>query len=237
MTIIAGLITGIAIGLTTSSPVKSFLKKHKILKSDESSSRPEMTESELNNMSVVTINNQSKQNQSLSSRTRIVQIVLFSLSLMWLFCISYVDSHAKRCGAYGDYYSSASVRSLLDNISNGFEDESEELPSDLSGSIIVYYRYGCEDCKLIHDDLVAFIDEHPTNNIYFVSTRSEIGQPMSESHGITEVPSAVYIFNKETNNMTFARVLLYEPANKDTDKSVFIRDNMEQLIALQKEGI
>ena len=111
---------------------------------------------------------------------KIISLICFVIALITLSVFMYYDNMAKRYGAYGDYYKSDSINDIKHNAKMGFIDQSEELPEDLRGCIIVYIKYGCIDCEEIHDGITSYIKDNDVKNIYFVSTRSAKGKELLE---------------------------------------------------------
>lgn len=61
----------------------------------------------------------------------------------------------------------------------------------LNNSVIIYVRYDCPDCVALHNQLLELESE----NVIFLSSRSETGKSVREKYDIdlTEVPQGVYI--------------------------------------------
>lgn len=69
--------------------------------------------------------------------------------------------------------------------------EQDPVPADLSGCIVFYYKFGCEDCELLGNELYEAVSAMaPT---YRVATRSEQGKTMISKYPVTSVPSCVYV--------------------------------------------
>lgn len=66
----------------------------------------------------------------------------------------------------------------------------DTLPDDLSGKLIILYRFGCQDCEAIHADLQTALQD--TQDTYWIATRSNQGQEFLQQHPVDLVPSAVY---------------------------------------------
>ena len=65
--------------------------------------------------------------------------------------------------------------------------------SELTNSIILFYRFGCEDCEAIYNK--ERIASKQIKDIYWVSTRSKQGKELLKKYPIKEVPAGVYIAN------------------------------------------
>lgn len=76
----------------------------------------------------------------------------------------------------------------------------DELPKDLSSSIILYYRFGCDDCEALYDDINVIINARSDidpSRIYWIATRSEQGQTLRETIPVQYVPSGAYITSED----------------------------------------
>lgn len=47
------------------------------------------------------------------------------------------------------------------------------VPDDVSGKLLVYFRFGCSDCEAVYNNLYSELKNIP--DVYYVSTRSEQG--------------------------------------------------------------
>ena len=143
--------------------------------------------------------------------------------LIFYLCIT---ADAKTHGAYGDYTRKETIAETLDNIKNGVIDQSDELPEDLSGKVLIIFKYGCPDCEAtygnIYDDLVASGCEY-----YFVSSRSEIGMQLVTKYYVTEVPSGVYVSTGSGHNIGFMTESLYTYVD---GIPVYWKNHMETLL-------
>lgn len=63
--------------------------------------------------------------------------------------------------------------------------------NDMKGRLIIYVRYDCPDCMILHDQIAELAD----HNFIFLSSRTQKGKNVRELYNIdlTEVPQAVYI--------------------------------------------
>lgn len=92
---------------------------------------------------------------------------------------------------HGMYDYNISVPQLITSITNTPEEDT--LPDDLHNTCIIYYRFTCDDCEAIYDDLrTTFLGY---SNVYWISTRSPQGKALTEQYPVSQVPSAVYIDN------------------------------------------
>lgn len=94
---------------------------------------------------------------------------------------------------HGDYNAPLSVSRAVTAIE--YSPEENVLPEDyneLKGKIILYFRFGCQDCEDVYEDLSRQI-EPVKDDVYWVSTRSEQGEKLRETYPVDHVPSLVYI--------------------------------------------
>lgn len=127
-------------------------------------------------------------------------MICFALASASLFIYSFIFSKAVNHGAYGNFEKQNTLTEIYNNIKFGFIDQSEELPDDLKGSVIIFYKWGCIDCDNIHDELLAKLDEYDLYKTYFVSSRSAKGKELLEQYPMNSVPSGIYIrYDNESN--------------------------------------
>lgn len=160
---------------------------------------------------------------------RIICGLLILSSMGLIFYTSMLNKMALANGAYDNIQNSQTIREMKDDIKYGFE-ESEDIPSDLTGCIVIFYRYGCPDCKAIHDDLMKAIESHKDNKIYFVSTRSDKGRQLlhpdgnEEKYLVNDVPAIVYYQTYGSDSQKVKKSILYtfdDKKNPVFDSQVF----------------
>lgn len=106
-------------------------------------------------------------------------------------------------------------------------------PDNLSGAIIILYKFGCPDCEGIYPELKTELQGK--NNIYFVPSGSKLGQKLIKTSGILEVPTGVYIRQKPLANGAAQNNMILYTVNKD-GKPVLNKNALEHLLWLQEEG-
>lgn len=123
----------------------------------------------------------------------------------------------------------ADVKATLSEILNSLEDTPKEdiLPEDLSGSIVIFYRFGCPDCKAIYPELKDRLSDIP--DVYYVLSRSEQGEKLRESYPISSVPVAIYFSTNGTSHYT------YELDKQKEGITVLNTENLERLLALKEQ--
>lgn len=108
-----------------------------------------------------------------------------------------------------------------------------ELPDNLTGCIVIYYKFGCNDCEAIYDDLKNNIQDKP--NIYWVCSDSVQGEQLLEQYPVTEVPTGIYIRQESFNeSITYTKKYL---ATVDEDGNTILNQkDLDRLLYLQSEN-
>ena len=161
--------------------------------------------------------------------------LLLSLGLTITFAIC--KHTALKYGAYGDFDRTESISSIHKRAQYGYIDQSEELPDDLSGYIIIFVKYGCPDCENVHDKLLACLKENNIDKVLFVSSRSEKGKALIDKYPIASVPSGVYFkLNQKEGELNRYTEVIYDEAPAPGQEDLFVEENMMKLIQYQKDG-
>ena len=149
-----------------------------------------------------------------------------------------IDGMAKKHGAFDSTYLAQPISKTMNSIKHGYIEDSDTIPKeteDLYGKIIIFFKFGCPDCEAIHDALDAkgFIG-NDSDDIYFVSSKSELGNSLLTSMDIEleEVPSILYI-KKNEDIIPYTLYILYKKENK---KSVLDEEVLDRIIELHDEG-
>lgn len=125
---------------------------------------------------------------------------------------------------HGMYQSNMSWNDMLQSIE--YSPREDKLPSDideLTNDIILYYKFGCEDCEAIYQELQDTFSN--VENLYWVSTRSEQGQSLLKTYPTPQVPAGVYV----TDNGTAVIKQMY----KKTDSEITLNNiNVNTLLDL-----
>lgn len=119
---------------------------------------------------------------------------------------------------------------IKSNMYTPFEDE---LPDDLTGAIVIYYKYGCPDCEAVYPALSKRLSN--TNNVYWISTEGDQGKLLLQLYPVDEVPSGIYIRNKNYNqSIPYTAKQLY--TTNETGNVILNEDALDRLLYLQTEG-
>lgn len=158
---------------------------------------------------------------------KIVCIVLITVSLfigLFTLIITMKYKTAVKRGAFTD---DMTVKTMYEGIR--YSPIEDELPEDLKGSIIIYYRFDCPDCHAIYEDLCKAVEGR--DKVYWISSRSKQGKALLANYPVSEVPSAIY-FREYTYGgaLTYTKKVLYTTENGN---AVLSKNGIERLIELQ----
>lgn len=159
--------------------------------------------------------------------------------LLFAFTYDYYNRLALKYGAYDNGQLLQSLNEINDStIVNGFIDQSEKVPNNPKGCLIIYIKYGCPDCRKVHNDIIKCLHDNNARSVYFVSTRSELGKILQKDYPVTEVPSGVYIRQTNSTVSTTYTEILYHTGYDDNKNKVtyFDEDKLIALINHQKNG-
>ena len=153
-------------------------------------------------------------------------IAFFSISLLSIVLYSVIFTKAEKYGAYGDFYKKNSLAEIQYNITNGFIDQSDEVPDDPKGCVIIFFKWGCTDCLNIHDALVERLTEYDLFKTYFVSSRSDKGQELLAEYPMDSVPSGIYIYYDMSKGISYQGHVLNDGTSLD-------EYNLDTLLSVQ----
>lgn len=133
---------------------------------------------------------------------------------------------------------SSSYAEIIRGLKNSPKED--RLPENLHGTVIIYYRFSCEDCQAVYQDLHETLDGLP--DVYFVSTRSEQGKALLELYPTSRVPSGIYIMreNEAAANSEYPTVdfVAYALDKEDEYGNVMLDiENLNKLLEWQKNGL
>lgn len=109
-----------------------------------------------------------------------------------------------------------------------FIPKTEDLPDDLSGCIIVFYRDSCPNCKATMDQIRTALKG--TNDVFFLDSRSKTGREIRNRYPIHEVPSAIYVHNTDDN---YTMYVLYK---KTEDGVVTDFEAIDRIIEIKNDS-
>ena len=123
----------------------------------------------------------------------------------------------------------AGATATFSEIRNSLKNTPKEdtLPKDLSGSIVIFYRFGCPDCEAIYPELNERLSEVP--DVYYVLSRSKQGEKLRESYPISSVPTAMYFSANKEHCYT------YELDKQKDGTTVLNTENLERLLTLKEQ--
>lgn len=152
-------------------------------------------------------------------------LFFFATSVLCILLYASILNKAVQYGAYGNFEKQNTIPEIAANIRFGFQDQSEEIPEDPKGSVILFYRWGCTDCVAVHDALLAKLEEYDLYKTYFVSSQSRRGKELLEQFPMESVPSGIYIRYDTAGNGYQGYVL-----NDGTDLNEY---NLDTLLSVQ----
>lgn len=198
-------------------------------------SKYSVNELETETMEIIIMNKPSKSKQWERALFifKIMTLLFLATTLFMLSIFMYYDSAARKHGAYDDFAKKESINIIRQNIDKGFIDQSNVLPNDLKGCIIIYFKYGCSDCEKIHDDILDYINEKNVTNLYFVSTRSEKGIELLQQYSVDTVPSGIYIMKNPTGSIERYTEILYNMNAPASQTNTFVSKNFDKLLDYQ----
>lgn len=167
---------------------------------------------------------------TINKRPKILKLCLMFACIAFIAgAWSYIEYNMALARGMKDKNTSA--RSVIaSNMYTPFEDK---LPNDLTGSVIIYYKYGCPDCEAVYPALSKRLSD--TNNVYWISTEGDQGKLLLQLYPVDEVPSGIYIRNKDYNqSITYTSKQLY--TTDETGNVVLDEDALDRLLYLQSEG-
>ena len=146
------------------------------------------------------------------------------------------NSIALQYGAYERVQLAQSLDEIHECQIKGYT-ESPNIPDDLGGKILIYFKYGCPDCAAVHDSLMEYIKQYDVKDIYFVSSRSAKGKQLIQQYPIDEVPSGVYIRSQKSEiSDTYTEVLYIKQTTSDgKEKILFNEDGFYHLLYRQSQ--
>lgn len=77
------------------------------------------------------------------------------------------------------------------------------------GDILVLRKYGCQDCLDIYGDLEKYAEKHDLK-IKYVSTTSKIGRDIIKNNNIEDVPSIVYVLQKDNGKNNIMHAVIFK---------------------------
>lgn len=125
-----------------------------------------------------------------------------------------------------------SIGKIITGIQNSPKED--KLPDDLTGCIIIYYKFGCPDCEAIYTELKEKLSDKP--NVYWIASRSIQGKKLLGSYPVEKVPTGVYIYKNPNKNATsFVQKQLYE--KDENNNTILVNDNLNRLLELQSNDM
>lgn len=142
--------------------------------------------------------------------------IIFAISMLPTTLI------AKSHGMQSSDFTKMSITSVWHGIANSPSADTLATDKVKSGDIIIYYKFGCDDCEAVYKDLKVRLNG--IDDVYWICTQTDNGKELLESYAVTEVPSGVYIRHDTlSGNVPFSKFTLY--TTDENDKTVLNTDN------------
>ena len=183
-------------------------------------------------ISIIICTIQAKKPETNTEKNRLAfnvrNYVLLGLFTIIIFLITTLIISYVIASSHGLYTTDLTLNQLYTGIQN--TPVEDELPNDITGTIIIFYKFGCTDCDAIYEDLSAYIDGK--SDIYWVSSRSEQGKTLLTTYPVESVPTAIYIHVNSDDNAYTKKALHYTDENGDTK---FDMAAIDRLLYLQEQ--
>lgn len=164
--------------------------------------------------------------QIISILISVISLGMMIGSAIYIMNVTSIHMTAVKHGMTDD---NITLQQMKDSIA--LSPEESKLPDDLTGAIVIYYRFQCPDCEAIYKQL----REMTVNNdkVYWVSTRSKQGEALLDKYSVDEVPSGIYVrVDNYGNSIPYAKYVLY---TSDNDDNVGLNNfSINRLLELQE---
>ena len=172
-----------------------------------------------------------------NSKTQYIAGML--LSITGIVCIIIVGITAVTARTHGmpnEDFTSISIVKAMHSIANSPVESEINTDNISGGTIILYYKFGCEDCEAVYKDVKAQVKD--VSDVYWISTESETGKKLLDEYPVTEVPSGVYVRNNTlSGSVTFSKFVLY---TTDKDGNTILNDDvyygLPRLLSMKENG-
>lgn len=127
-------------------------------------------------------------------------------------------------------YTKYTIDEIIHSVQNSPKEDI--LPDDLENITVIYYRFGCNDCNQLYNQLSAYFQN--LSDVYWVATRSKQGQELRETFPVENVPTAIFITNENT-------AVNFEITTKSTvnDKTIISlnTENIQELLKFRSQHL
>lgn len=135
------------------------------------------------------------------------EVIIPAIAIVTIIVVGYISQLtfsqdlARAHGAQEDEMS-ASLPYMLDRNANTPLSDARSLESiagDIpSHSLVMLYRYGCDDCARTYHATKDYLDAHaPNTRVYWVPSRSALGEKLRQRVDVHEVPVAIAYNNAD----------------------------------------
>lgn len=101
-------------------------------------------------------------------------------------------------GMTSDDWKQMTIPQIIETNSN--TPKTQTLPDTKNGTIVILYKYGCEDCESIYPELEKTLGELEAKNVYYVASSTPDGNEIVENGDIESVPTVVYLRHESLAN-------------------------------------
>lgn len=129
---------------------------------------------------------------AIAANTGLALLVICGIALFALY-----QTGASR-GMTFDNWKQMTVPQIIETNSN--TPKTQSLPDKKNGTIVILYKYGCEDCEAIYSKLEKTLDELEAKDVYYIASSTPDGKKMVEDGNIEFVPTAVYLRHEPLAN-------------------------------------
>lgn len=150
--------------------------------------------------------------------------VIITLTIIFLTCMTTLLAACHEATIRTIPYEKLSLRDLPEKIQVTLIED--DIPEDIRNYIIVFYKYGCEDCEAIHRSLN--LAQKDNDKLICIASNSEQGKNLRETLPVTDVPCGFYIHS----DGSYTNILLY---THDESGPHFDQKAMARLLQLQSE--
>lgn len=162
------------------------------------------------------------------TRARRIAICFMALSLLIAITSAVLYHEARQRGLES---SDIPMSELIDGIRHSPKASKLPVDGDITGSVVIYYRFGCNDCHAVYASLRTLVDGN--DDVYWVPTRSEQGVELRTRYPVAEVPAAVYVYKNDPSSYVIKSLALRDE-NGDVSLDTIAINRILQLYAEQR---
>lgn len=168
-----------------------------------------------------------------NKKTRKIPNVLLSLAIIAALLLGIIHINITSANKKGMEYINWEGMTLEQiNKAAKVAPTASETPDNLSGAIVILYKFGCPHCEAVYPGMMKKLEGK--KNVYFVPSDSKLGQKLVKQGKISQVPTGVYIRRKTlANGAAQNNIVLYTTDKKG--KPIFNEKALDRLLLLQEQ--